>query len=31
VTYGKANHEITQDIINHAMPEYEVKWSDEGY
>jgi hypothetical protein len=29
--FGRANHEVTVDIIRRAYPTYAVEWSNEGY
>ncbi|XP_071948098.1 14 kDa phosphohistidine phosphatase-like [Antedon mediterranea] len=31
VGFGKANHEITVEILNKKYPDYEITWSNEGY
>lgn len=29
--FGKADHKITKELLDKAYPNYDVKWSDEGY
>ncbi|TNV75190.1 hypothetical protein FGO68_gene12392 [Halteria grandinella] len=30
-TFGRVSHQVTQDILQAAYPEYNISWSDEGY
>ena len=30
-SFGAANHQVTQAILKETYPDYDVKWSNEGY